>query len=149
MDSKQKKLLENKIYKMLKEGMFEDLMPEKSSYNNNKSNPSDDRETAHASKSVEKEIITWLTDKQVDMAAIAAKLWPEKDEDTRRSEFSKKVRGEDNDGKPYHFDKDDMTKLWNIKNTFIDKVNENTITTSKLVEMIKESIENNLVLGKR
>ena len=118
--------------------MFEDFMPEKSSYE--KAHDSvDDRETAHASKSVEKEIITWLTDHQENNAAVAAKLWPEKDEDTRRSEFSKKVRGEDADGKPYHFDKDEMTKLWNIKNTFIDKISE-----SKLTKMISESIKKHL-----
>lgn len=138
MNDREKKLLENKIYKILKEGMFEDVIPEKSSYSA-VHNGSDNRQTSHASKSIEKEIITWLTDHQENNAAVASKLWPEKDEDTRRSEFSKKVRGEDADGKPYHFDKDEMTKLWNIKNTFIDKISE-----SKLTKMISESIKKHL-----
>ena len=142
MDAKQKKLLEDKIYNLIKEGMFEDVMPEtdsvKSDYEKAHDNV-DDRKSSRASRERERNVIKWLTDDQENNAAVAAQLWPEMDEDTRRSLFSKKLRGHDSDGKSYHFTAEEVNELWKIKNMFVKKIDEST-----LVKMIKESIEKQL-----
>lgn len=146
MNAREKKLLENKIYRILKESMFEQFMGEEGDQsseeqrddigvNSSRLNPEDGRRNKRASKEKEHEVIQWLKDDQENNAAVARELWPNKDEDAARSEFSKKVRGNDANGKPYSFDAKDVNRLYNIKNRFINKIDEN-----KLISIIKESI---------
>lgn len=140
MNTKEKEILENKIYKLLKESMFEQAFYEDGQ--DTKDNK-DNRETSHASKGRERTIIKWLTDDQENNAAVAAQLWPNIDDDTRRSLFSKKVRGHDSDGKEYHFTDDEVNSLYRIKNTFVHKIDENK-AVSVLTKLIREGIENAL-----
>ena len=118
MNTKEKKLLEDKIYRILKE-----------SFN------ADARKNVRASQNRERNIIKWLTDDQENNAAVAAQLWPDMEEESRRSLFSKKVRGHDAEGKKYSFSEEEVNKLYKIKNTFVKKIDENA-----LVGMIRESI---------
>lgn len=140
MNTKEKEILENKIYKLLKESMFEQAFYEDGQ--DTKDNK-DNRETSRASKGRERTIIKWLTDDQENNAAVAAQLWPNIDDDTRRSLFSKKVRGHDSDGKEYHFTDDEVNSLYRIKNTFVHKIDENK-AVSVLTKLIREGIENAL-----
>ena len=153
MNTTEKKLLENKIYKILKESMYEEFMGEEGNLNDKEQkedagvnssrlNPEDGRRNKRASQNKEREVIQWLKDDQENNAAVARELWPGKDEDAARSEFSKKVRGQDANGKPYSFDAKDVNRLYNIKNRFINKIDE-----SKLSYMISESIKRHLDEG--
>lgn len=150
MNAREKKLLEEKIYRILKESMYEEFMGEEGNLNDKEQkddagvnssrlNPDDGRRNKRASQEKEHEVIQWLKDDQENNAAVARELWPNKDEDAARSEFSKKVRGKDADGKPYSFDAKDVNRLYNIKNRFINKIDE-----SKLTNMISESIKRHL-----
>jgi hypothetical protein len=146
MNAREKKLLEEKIYRILKESMYEEFMGEEgeaqkddAGVNSSRLNPEDGRRNKRASQNKEQEVIQWLKDDQENNAAVARELWPNKDEDTARSEFSKKVRGKDASGKPYSFDAKDVNRLYNIKNRFINKINE-----SELTSMIRKSIKRHL-----
>lgn len=153
MNAREKKILEEKIYRILKESMYEEFMGEEGNLNDKEQkddagvnssrlNPEDGRRNKRASEDKEQEVIQWLKDDQENNAAVARELWPGKDEDAARSEFSKKVRGKDADGKPYSFDAKDVNRLYNIKNRFINKIDE-----SKLTNMISESIKRHLDEG--
>ena len=124
INAEEKKLLENKIYQIIRESIFE----KKSAY----FKPYDRRKVAKASSNRERNIIKWLTDNKSNNAAIASQLWPGKDPDTARSEFSKKVRGKDADGKPYHFSEEEINELYRIKNNFVKRI---------VTKMVRESIE--------
>lgn len=150
MNAREKKLLEEKIYRILKESMYEEFMGEEGNLNDKEQkddagvdssrlNPDDGRRNKRASQEKEHEVIQWLKDDQENNAAVARELWPNKDEDAARSEFSKKVRGKDANGKSYSFDAKDVNRLYNIKNRFINKIDE-----SKLTSMISESIKKHL-----
>lgn len=153
MNAREKKLLEEKIYRILKESMYEEFMGEEGNLNNKEQkddagvnssrlNPEDGRRNKRAPEDKEQEVIQWLKDDQENNAAVARELWPGKDEDAARSEFSKKVRGKDANGKSYSFDAKDVNRLYNIKNRFINKIDE-----SKLTNMISESIKRHLDEG--
>ena len=151
MNAKEKKLLENKIYKILKESMYEQFMGEKGEYDNDKLQkndigvnssrlkPDDGRRTKRSSREKEMNVIQWLKDDKDNNAAVARELWPEKDEDAARSEFSKKVRGRDANDKPYHFSAKEVNDLYNIKNRFLNKIDENSLN-----RIISESIKKHL-----
>lgn len=146
MNAREKELLEEKIYRILKESMYEEFMGEEGNVqkddagaNSSRLNPEDGRRNKRASQNKEQEVIQWLKDDQENNAAVARELWPNKDEDAARSEFSKKVRGRDASGKPYSFDEKDVNRLYNIKNRFINKINE-----GKLTSMISKSIKRHL-----
>ena len=143
MTAEEKKILTNEVYRILKESFFE---VSQNAPQQQPSKPSDNREEAHASKEKERNIIKWLTDDQENNAAVASQLWPELDDDTRRSLFSKKVRGHDSDGKPYHFTADEVNSLFRIKNTYVQKIDEQRRkTNAKLTEMIMKSIKKHLL----
>lgn len=110
----QKKLLENKLYKMIKESFFE---AEKQD-----AEQTDKRKNAEASSTKTQSVIKWLNSDQVDQAAIVRQLWPDTDEDAGRSLFSKKLRGHDADGKPYSFSSDEINTMYNMKDRFIQHI---------------------------
>ena len=63
----------------------------------------------------------WLDSAQELHSVLAYELWPEKDEDSARSEFSKKYRGEDDRGREYQFDDDEINTLYNMRSDFIQR----------------------------
>lgn len=73
-------------------------------------------------KSKRESVMKWLDTAQELHSVLSYELWPELDKDTARSEFSKKYRGEDADGNSYSFDDDDITKLYNMKDDFINRI---------------------------
>ena len=110
----QKRLLENKLYKMIKESFFET--------DQRNVEPHDNRKNKEASENRTESVIKWLNSDQVDQAAIARALWPDVDEDAGRSLFSKKLRGHDADGKSYSFSSDEINTMYNMKDRFIQKI---------------------------
>ena len=70
-----------------------------------------------AMKNKRAEVMRWLKDNVINNAEIMRKLWPgrKKFEDSKRSKFSKKVRGKDNEGKPYKFSDSEISRLYSIK----------------------------------
>lgn len=71
----------------------------------------------HTDTNSDKLLRQMLQDPKYTDAELMRQLWhPEKEqEDAKRSEFSKKVRGaKDDAGVPYHFTEDEKTKLFKI-----------------------------------
>lgn len=97
MNANEKLLLEEKIY-----GIMKTMLQEKDSRFNL--------------------VLKWLKNEQTNNASIARDLWPDMNEDTARSLFSKKLRGHDADGNSYSFTDTEISKLFNIKNKFISKI---------------------------
>lgn len=108
----QKLILENKIYSLLKQTLFEEK-------DNSKDNDGDSVKRQEVQK--------WLDSAQQLHSVLAYKLW--KKEKSRKSQkaaarslFSKKYRGHDNNGKPYSFTPSEITSLYNMKDSFIEQI---------------------------
>lgn len=116
---KQKALLESKIYSLIKESFNENDFFE-NGYFENRSSEHDEKPEGDGSLDNKREtIMKWLDSEQELHSVLAYKLWPDKDKDQARSDFSKKWRGEDNTGKPYDFDDEEINRLYNLRNDFI------------------------------
>ena len=121
LTEEQKIQLEKKIYKILKEELTaasNDLLMEKKK--NKKKEQSID-----AGKNAD--VINWLKNDQENNASAMRELWPDKcrtkeDEDSARSLFSKKKRGEDSTGKKYSFTPKEFHKLYSIKDKYVNKI---------------------------
>lgn len=121
LSKKQKSLLENKIYKLVKESFFENNFPENAFYEK-KDSEEDSNETTQSKESAKNKlalISKWLDSEQELHSVLAYKLWPDKDRDQARSDFSKKWRGKDADDKPYSFSDEEINTLYNLRNDYI------------------------------
>lgn len=67
-------------------------------------------------------VMKWLNSAQELHSVLSYKLWPKRDKDSARSLFSKKYRGKDAEGKVYSFSDGEITKLFNMKGRYIDKI---------------------------
>lgn len=113
LNEKQKALLENKIYNIIKESFFENNFLEKE--NNHEEN---DENLSHKTTLVMK----WLDSEQDKHSTIAYRLWPDKDKDQARSDFSKAWRGEDGtEHKEYSFTPEEINKIYNLRNDYIKR----------------------------
>lgn len=121
LTEKQKAILEENIYRMVKESIFENGYFENAYYEgghkdmDNRSEPGSDKYDSGKRESVMK----WLDSAQELHSVLSYELWPDKDEDSARSLFSKKYRGEDNNGKHYEFDPQEINRLYNLRGDFI------------------------------
>lgn len=120
LSKEQKTLLENKIYRLLKESFFENDFMENLALEKKKGKSKKNDEDDDSSIENKRELIMkWLDSEQELHSVLAYKLWPDKDEDQARSDFSKKWRGEDSTHKPYSFDDKEINVLYNLRNDFI------------------------------
>jgi len=131
----QKERLINQICGLVKEsimenGYFENMFPEgrhkakktnKEPYTNTTKRNQKKHKEIDADKNKRASVLKWLDTAQELHSVLAYDLWPEKDEDTARSQFSKKYRGHDDDGNPYHFDDDEINTLYNMRGDFIER----------------------------
>lgn len=126
LNEEQKTLLENKIYKIVKESFFENDFLE-NSFLEKKKEPSkepkenhnkDLKDLSHKTNLVMK----WLDSEQDKHSTIAYRLWPDKDKDQARSDFSKAWRGEDGtEHKEYSFTPEEINKIYNLRNDYIKR----------------------------
>ena len=112
----QKKFIEDTVYSILKESIFEQGREKKSSDSESK-----DKVAKRDS------VMKWLDSDQSNHAALAYKLYNAENGDdieqgNARSLFTKKYQGHDGEGKPYSFDDDEITRLYNIKDDYIDSI---------------------------
>lgn len=128
LNNKQKKLLENQIYKMLKESMFENGFQEnfygegEKKHHEEKPHNEHHEEMKHdddKDSGKRESVMKWLDSAQELHSVLSYELWPGKDEDTARSLFSKKYRGEDNEGKHYEFSPEEINTLYSLRGDFI------------------------------
>jgi len=117
----QKRQLINRIKRLVREsieenGYFENIFPEKKE--KQKKDAKRDEENSKGRRGL---VLKWLDTAQELHSVLAYALWPEKDEDAARSEFSKKYRGEDNMGRKYQFDDDEINTLYNMRGDFIER----------------------------
>ena len=137
LTKEQKTLLEENIYRMLSESMFEQGFWEDSDkkyddededyddedYDDDEDEDDEDdagyEETGE--DSTKREIIMkWLDSAQELHSVLAYELWPRKKKGAARSLFSKKWRGEDNKGKAYSFKPSEINTLFNLRSDFIN-----------------------------
>ena len=129
LTNRQKQLLEKRIYNLIKESIFENGFDEnyftergegrrekhdtgvKSSEKGEKNNLSGKEELVYK----------WLDSAQELHSVLAYELYPDLTKDGARSQFSKKYRGEDDNGKQYKFDELEINKLFNMRDDFINK----------------------------
>lgn len=107
MDNNDRKLLEAYLRKIVAEAI---------NYQSNAGKEKDRTPSkSHSDKNNDKLLKQMLQDPKVNQAEIMRQLWHPEDEDAKRSEFSKKVRGAKNDnGSRYDFTDDEKTKLFKI-----------------------------------
>ena len=128
LTEKQKTILENKIYNLIKEsfnensflenGYFENSFPE-NSFMEKKHEHSEDGEEDSEKRLL---VMKWLDSEQDKHSVLAYELWPDKDKDQARSDFSKNWRGEDGtEHKKYSFTPEEINKLYNLRNDYIKK----------------------------
>ena len=121
LTSKERQLIEKHIYTLVKKAINEnmDLVNEgDEDGNDEKKDDSKKSEQSAAIKEKRRSVIRWLKQGSINNAEIMRQLWnpDKKDEDAKRSEFSKKVNGALNDnGTPYRFTNDEITDLYSIK----------------------------------
>lgn len=70
----------------------------------------------------ESTVMKWLNSAQNLHSVLAYRLWPDVDKDAARSLFSKKYRGEDSEGKRYQFSGEEINSLYNMCNSYINKI---------------------------
>ena len=122
LTERQKIALENQIYNMLKESIFENGYFENAYLEGSKqkSKKRERRDSESEEDSGKREsVLKWLDSAQELHSVLAYELWPDKDEDAARSLFSKKYRGEDNKGKHYEFEPEEINTLYNLRGDFI------------------------------
>ena len=136
LTERQKNALENQIYRLLKESIFENGYFENQYFENKKKERGDDDDDyddkeseRHGShdESIEHKrdiVMKWLDSDLELHSTLAYELYPEKvgndtDKGEARSLFSKKYRGHDDTGKAYSFDDDEINKLYNLRNKYI------------------------------
>ena len=128
LTKKQKLQLENKIYNLINEGIFEDAFTENLYYEDNDSSDDDKKDNQKTDKDSEVDtnarqmVDRWLDSAQQLHSHLAYRLWPGMDKDEARSLFSKKYRGEDSEGKTYSFNDKEIDTLYNMKDRFISKI---------------------------
>lgn len=123
LTEQEKKKLTNHIYKLMKEsiaenGYFENFFGEKKEGNDDKPSAEDKQNYENKKDAV----LRWLDTAQELHSVLAYELWPDMDEDSARSEFSKKYRGHDDDDKPYHFTDEEINDLYDMKDDFIKRI---------------------------
>lgn len=112
----------NYLKSIIKESIFEIANEgNEPSQNNNHSNDSSDKMAKRDS------VMSWLDTAQELHSVLSYELWGKKnasetEKASARSLFSKKFRGEDADGKEYHFDDNEINSLYNMKNRYINKI---------------------------
>ena len=128
LTKKQKLQLENKIYNLINEGIFEDAFTENLYYEDNDSSDDDKKDNRKTDKDSEVDtnarqmVDRWLDSAQQLHSQLAYRLWPGMDKDEARSLFSKKYRGEYAEGKTYSFNDKEIDTLYNMKDRFISKI---------------------------
>lgn len=122
----EKTKLVNKIKKLVREsiaenGYFENVFPEKKEAVHDYDADDDNRRDNKENSSKKDSVLKWLDTAQELHSVLAYELWPDMDEDTARSLFSKKYRGHDDDGNSYHFDDEEINDLYNMRDDFIER----------------------------
>jgi hypothetical protein len=116
LTGKQKQFLEEAIYGILKESLFE--------YNGSNDINNDGQTDKRAKR---ESVMKWLNSDQSNHAALAYRLYgaengDEVEQGNARSLFTKKFQGEDAEGKQYSFDDDEITRLYNMKDDYINSM---------------------------
>ena len=141
LTKKEKALLEESIYNLIKESIFEDGFDENYYFEDDDEgededwNEEDDDENDGLDDESEyddddgtpydkkREIVhKWLSSAQELHSVLSYRLYPKLTKGGARSKFSKKFRGEDHDGKPYEFNEIEINRLYNMKDDYIEKI---------------------------
>lgn len=117
---RQKQLLEAQIYKLIKESIYENGFDENYFFEKGDGESDGGKDSKDETNGKEAIVYKWLDSAQELHSVLAYKLYPDLSEGGARSEFSKKYRGKDDDGKPYRFDELEINKLYNMRSDYID-----------------------------
>lgn len=104
------------------------------------STENDSEDTAHKRQ----EVMKWLDSNQNKHSVLSYKLYPSISQDGARSKFSKKYRSEDKNGHKYAFSSDEINRLFNMKNSFIEKIQER-MSMAEVFDILTESEIKNVI----
>lgn len=129
LTNRQKQLLEKRIYNLIKESIFENGFDENYFMERGEGRREKHDTGVKAAEKGEKHnlsgkeelVYKWLDSAQELHSVLAYELYPDLTKDGARSQFSKKYRGEDDNGKQYKFDELEINKLFNMRDDFINK----------------------------
>ena len=132
LTEQQKKLLESRVEKIIREyieenGFLEQLKAKHRKDNGEKKDIKKAEREASKEKELEKssskrnDVMKWLDSAQELHSVLSYDLWPDLDKDSARSEFSKKYNGEDANGKEYDFTDGEINTLYNMRDDFINR----------------------------
>lgn len=132
LTEQQKKLLEGRIEKIIREyieenGFLEQLKAKHRKDNGEQKDIKKAEREASKEKELEKssskrnDVMKWLDSAQELHSVLSYDLWPDLDKDSARSEFSKKYNGEDANGKEYDFTDGEINTLYNMRDDFINR----------------------------
>ena len=134
LTEREKRLLENHIYRLVKESLFEMGDPMGGMFERkNKLSPEHYQEKQanrgeyNARKSY---VMKFLDDNKTLHSTLAYKLWPNKDKDSARSLFSKKYSGE-SEGKHYAFSPKEINRLYNMVTSFVNGMKKTSLSESR------------------
>ena len=124
LTERQKRLLENKIYRMIKESIYEMGDPFGGTFETEHKKVESEKTEKGGQESAEYNarksyVMKFLDDEKELHSTLAYKLWPDKDEDSARSLFSKKYSGE-SEGKHYSFSPKEINRLYNMVTSFVN-----------------------------
>lgn len=123
LTKRQKSILEEQIYHLIKESIFEGGF----GMNNVFYEDGGDDNGSETSENENKRdlVMKWLDSEQNLHSVLSYKLWLKSEDgpgtkEGCRSEFSKKYNGHDDTGKEYSFSDDEINKLYNLRNAYIE-----------------------------
>lgn len=135
LTEQQKKVLEGKIEKIIREYIEENDFLEQLKAKHRKGDKDEENKKteweANKENELEKssskrdDVMKWLDSAQELHSVLSYDLWPDLDKDSARSEFSKKYNGEDASGKEYDFTDGEINTLYNMRDDFINRAGLN------------------------
>lgn len=130
----EKRILENHIYRLIKESIFEMDNPmggmfevKKKLTDKKYQEKQMNRGDMNARKNY---VMKFLDDNKTLHSTLSYKLWPNKDEDSARSLFSKKYNGE-SEGKHYSFSPKEINRLYNMVTSFVNGMKKTSLSESR------------------
>ena len=125
----QKEQVIKHICKLVKESIYENGFEENFFPEAKKHEKKDDEDKPKETKSHKDDVVDhkksivlqWLDTAQELHSVLSYELWPDVDEDSARSEFSKKYRGEDANHKKYSFTDEEINGLYSMREDFIKR----------------------------
>lgn len=125
LTKRQKSILEERIYHLINESIFERGFGAGNVFYEDGKNDDEEHGTSSENENKRDLVMKWLDSEQNLHSVLSYKLWLKSEDgpgtkEGCRSEFSKKYNGHDDTGKEYSFSDEEINKLYNLRNAYIE-----------------------------